>query len=502
MPETAPWRDRRQLERWLAGWRRLAAGRGLYQTAAGNGWLSLQLAGEDRLGLFLGALPGAVLVFPFRAPLPAAMRMALPAIRKHPLAGLLREARLVDAALLSDDLVLQLVLHTAAGMRRLRHQLFGSRGGTVLLAADDRLLWSAYGSPHPCLLTGEADQSDRPSEFAGAQPGAGEQELPVVEDWSLIGQQHLARQLEITLGDRLQRAVERRLSAAARLVENLGADCARADTGRQLRQDAESLAAHLHEIPRGAAAFTCRSPHDGCLQTLDLNPALSAAANLERLFKLARKAERGKQIIAERLAGARDEQAQLTAAASGLAALLCGPRRNPAPAGADAAAELALTLARLSALQTFQDRHRLLWEPQRSGAVPRAPDEPSRPFRRFLIAGRWEVWVGRNSRENDELTHHKSHPRDLWLHAQGVEGSHVVLRTQGQPAAVPRQVIEQAAALAAHFSKARHSGLVPVLWTERRYVRRPRRAAPGTAVCLRAKSLIVVPEVAAQVEPV
>jgi predicted ribosome quality control (RQC) complex YloA/Tae2 family protein len=61
---------------------------------------------------------------------------------------------------------------------------------------------------------------------------------------------------------------------------------------------------------------------------------------------------------------------------------------------------------------------------------------------------------------------------------------------------VPRTVLEKAAALAALHSKARHSGLVPVVWTERRYVRKPRKAAPGTAVCLREKSLFVEPGVA------
>ena len=119
--------------------------------------------------------------------------------------------------------------------------------------------------------------------------------------------------------------------------------------------------------------------------------------------------------------------------------------------------------------------------------------QPGRPFRRYRLAGGWEVWVGRNNRENDELTHRAAAPGDLWFHAQGVPGSHVVLRTGGRPEQVPGRVREQAAALAALHSRARHSSLVPVIWTQRRYVRKPRRSPPGTAVCIREKSLFVAP---------
>jgi predicted ribosome quality control (RQC) complex YloA/Tae2 family protein len=109
------------------------------------------------------------------------------------------------------------------------------------------------------------------------------------------------------------------------------------------------------------------------------------------------------------------------------------------------------------------------------------------------VDDRWEVWVGRNNKENDVLTHRTAHSLDIWLHAQGVPGSHVILRTGGKPEQVPRSVLEKAAALAAMNSKARHSGLVPVIHTEQRYVRKPRKAPPGTAVCLREKSVFVEP---------
>ena len=123
-----------------------------------------------------------------------------------------------------------------------------------------------------------------------------------------------------------------------------------------------------------------------------------------------------------------------------------------------------------------------------------------RGYRAYEVDG-YEILVGKGDAENDRLTFGLAAPRDLWLHAQGVGGSHVVLRTGGRPDTVPRPVLEKAAALAALHSKARHSGLVPVIWTERRYVRRPRKAPPGTAVCLREQNLFVEPGVKPGVEP-
>jgi predicted ribosome quality control (RQC) complex YloA/Tae2 family protein len=119
--------------------------------------------------------------------------------------------------------------------------------------------------------------------------------------------------------------------------------------------------------------------------------------------------------------------------------------------------------------------------------------EPGRPFRRYRVEDKWEVWIGRNNRENDELTHRAAAPNDLWFHAQGVPGSHVILRTRGKPEQVPKSILAKAAALAALNSRARTSTLVPVVYTRRKYVRKPRGSPPGTAACIREKSLMVKP---------
>jgi predicted ribosome quality control (RQC) complex YloA/Tae2 family protein len=87
------------------------------------------------------------------------------------------------------------------------------------------------------------------------------------------------------------------------------------------------------------------------------------------------------------------------------------------------------------------------------------------------------VLVGRNSRQNDEITFRRAKGDDWWFHARGVPGAHVIVRTQGQP--LPGDTVQYAAGLAAYFSRLREEADVAVDYTQRRQVRRIRGAAPG-----------------------
>jgi predicted ribosome quality control (RQC) complex YloA/Tae2 family protein len=87
------------------------------------------------------------------------------------------------------------------------------------------------------------------------------------------------------------------------------------------------------------------------------------------------------------------------------------------------------------------------------------------------------IWVGRNSRQNDEVTFSKGRPEDLWLHAHGIPGAHVIIKSGGHP--VAQAVLRRAASLAAYYSAARTENRVLVDVTERRYVRKIKGGKPG-----------------------
>ena len=123
----------------------------------------------------------------------------------------------------------------------------------------------------------------------------------------------------------------------------------------------------------------------------------------------------------------------------------------------------------------------------------RARQEVSLPYRVYHTSSGLEVRVGRGAKGNDALTLHHAHGNDIWLHARDVGGAHVILRWQKPDENPPQQDLLEAAALAAYNSKARTSGMVPVDWTRRKYVRKPRKSPPGRVTFERGKTVFVEP---------
>lgn len=123
-----------------------------------------------------------------------------------------------------------------------------------------------------------------------------------------------------------------------------------------------------------------------------------------------------------------------------------------------------------------------------------ASDQERLPFRRFDLGKGYEVWVGKNAKQNDALTFRHAQKYDLWMHARGVAGSHAVLRLPNRNAQPDKSIIERAAAIAAHYSKAQGSSLVPVIVVPRKFVRKPKGAAPGAVAVERETVVMTEPQ--------
>ena len=106
---------------------------------------------------------------------------------------------------------------------------------------------------------------------------------------------------------------------------------------------------------------------------------------------------------------------------------------------------------------------------------------PSKPHR-FLSSDGHEIYVGRNNKQNDELTMRFARADDIWLHTKDIPGSHVIIRAKNNT--VSQKAINDGAFLAAWFSKARNSSNVPVDYTERRNIRKPNGSKPGYVIFL------------------
>jgi len=127
-----------------------------------------------------------------------------------------------------------------------------------------------------------------------------------------------------------------------------------------------------------------------------------------------------------------------------------------------------------------------------TGVLSKASGNESLPFRRAHIDG-YEIWIGKNAKSNDQLTT-AAHKEDVWLHARGVGGSHVVIRMDNQKEMPPKNVILKAASIAAWNSKARGSGLAPVIVTKRKYITKPKGAPAGTVRVMKEEVEMVPPK--------
>jgi len=113
------------------------------------------------------------------------------------------------------------------------------------------------------------------------------------------------------------------------------------------------------------------------------------------------------------------------------------------------------------------------------------------PFRHFA-EGEYDIYVGKSAANNDELTFDFSHKEDMWLHARDVSGSHVIIKHK-QNGIFPKPVIERAAQIAAYYSKSKGSIMSPVIYTLRKFVRKPKGAAHGSVICEKEKMIMVAP---------
>ena len=103
------------------------------------------------------------------------------------------------------------------------------------------------------------------------------------------------------------------------------------------------------------------------------------------------------------------------------------------------------------------------------------------------------ILVGRNSQQNDEVTFRHGASEDIWLHAHGVPGSHVIVKCRVDE--VAKDTLDLAARLAAHYSAAAKEARVQVDYTERRHVRRIKGARPGMVTYTHEKTLVVTPDI-------
>lgn len=122
-------------------------------------------------------------------------------------------------------------------------------------------------------------------------------------------------------------------------------------------------------------------------------------------------------------------------------------------------------------------------------------EDLSSKFKHYLIDNKYNIYVGKDSKNNDLLTTKFAKQNDYWFHARGASGSHVVLRVENTKEMIPKNILKKAASLAAYHSKAKTSGTAPVAYTFKKYVVKKKGDPVGTVHLLREDVLLVKPEI-------
>jgi len=233
----------------------------------------------------------------------------------------------------------------------------------------------------------------------------------------------------------------------------------------------ELLLAYQGTIREGAR-FADVWDYEGNERQIEIDPKLSAVENAERLFGRAKKAKAHADEI-------EDQRERVAEEVQALKRTLEAARASD-------------TLAEIVPVREHADSRR--WLQRASENSQKKPEE--RPYeghsiRELTSPAGWRVLVGENSAANDYLTVRLARPNDYWFHVRGGPSAHVVLQTHGQPGRVQKEGLVFAAKLAARHSPSKHSTLVSVDYTLKKYVRRPKGASSGLAVYTHEKTLHV-----------
>lgn len=265
--------------------------------------------------------------------------------------------------------------------------------------------------------------------------------------------------------------LEKHSKTRRRLLEKLQAEHRDALSFEVGRNEADILAAFQTQIPTGAREIELPDLYaPGQMRKIVLDPAVPVHEQIQRRYKRAAKLERSRGVLARRIKVLERDVSRL------------GEVLKRAAGESSFHRSLELLVGAIETLGLLK-----------VNAPRRTRETTGRRYRRFELGDHWFVLVGRSDQENDEITFRAASPGDIWMHAQQVAGSHIVLKSSIAGGNPPKKIMLAAAGIAAFYSKARHSKLVPVIHTKRKYVRKFRGARPGEVRCEREKTIFAEP---------
>jgi predicted ribosome quality control (RQC) complex YloA/Tae2 family protein len=273
----------------------------------------------------------------------------------------------------------------------------------------------------------------------------------------------LNQQLFVQLRHQLSQKLQNILGKLRQKAQTFSDRLQQSDQADTYRQKADLLMAHLHNWQPGMQQMILPDFETGEPIAIALQPDKNAVQNAQNLYKQHQKLKRARAAVEPLLLEVQAEIDYLEQVEAAIGQI-----------------ETYQTAEDLQALEEIREEligQKYLEEPE----YRHRNSNNTTNFHRYLTPSGFEVLIGRNNRQNDQLTFRVAGDYDLWFHAQEIPGSHVLLRLE--PGTVPEEAdLKYVANLAAYFSRARQSEQVPVVYTHPKYVYKPKGAKPGIAI--------------------
>ncbi|MGB6295267.1 MAG: NFACT RNA binding domain-containing protein [Rivularia sp. (in: cyanobacteria)] len=232
----------------------------------------------------------------------------------------------------------------------------------------------------------------------------------------------------------------------------------------EYRTQADLLMAYLQEWQPGMEEITLVDFETNEPVKIKLQPDKNAVQNAQKLYKQHQKLKRARTAVEPLLAEVNAEIEYLEQVEASISQI-----------------DNYLEAEDLQALEEIREELIAQKYLEDSEYRRRSSNEATTNFHRHQTPSGFEVLIGRNNRQNDQLTFRVAGDYDLWFHAQEIPGSHVLLRLD--PGAVAQENdLQFTANLAAYYSRARQSEQVPIIYTEPKHVYKPKGAKPGIAI--------------------
>ncbi len=232
------------------------------------------------------------------------------------------------------------------------------------------------------------------------------------------------------------------------------------------------ITANLYRIEYGMKSVSVENYYSDNMETIDipLDESISPSQNAQKYYKKYNKAKTTEIYAMEQIRLAEEEKFYLESVAEALLAV----------ENANELDEIRQELANEGYVP-------------HQGGKPKKNQAKSEPLKYISVDG-FEILVGRNNRQNDELTLKTAYSTDIWFHTKNIPGSHTIVRTKGTGEA-PDTTLMQAAKIAAYHSKAKNSSQVPVDYTAVKNVKKPNGAKPGMVIYAHYNTVYVLPEI-------